>query len=345
MQPMLFVTSAIRGLFYLNGRLIGDMEPDRPLCLPATPGGALYVEFRPLEAGYLSLARCLVLAGGSLVHGSLRGQMGICAVEWPGGLIEIELMPEPLPSARAFIELIQDEYRFKLVSTPRPVLEVYREGRLCASEILPPLLGDAHLERAGNEIRLYAECENNEHLVVIFCETDGGLKPALMASGREISPLSDGGWRVLRDLGDTVGHARLETFHREGAQYRMSGLENLWSPGRPTWPATPEDTALAALSALKMGLSGEAGQYLTPALAEGIQTLSEQVQAFDGCTSLKYPLPGGQSAVGLKLLMGEKCVRVLPARYHASLLGGPQGPWRLDELALPEAVLNRQYVV
>ena len=82
MQPMLFVTSAIRGLFYLNGRLIGDMEPDRPLCLPATPGGALYVEFRPLEAGYLSLARCLVLAGGSLVHGSLRGQMA--SARWNG---------------------------------------------------------------------------------------------------------------------------------------------------------------------------------------------------------------------------------------------------------------------
>ena len=65
MQPMLFVTSAIRGLFYLNGRLIGDMEPDRPLCLPAAPGGALYVEFRPLEAGYLSLARCLVPAGAA----------------------------------------------------------------------------------------------------------------------------------------------------------------------------------------------------------------------------------------------------------------------------------------
>lgn len=348
MQPMLFVTSAIRGLFYLNGRLIGDMAPDRPLCLPASPGGALYVEFKPLEDGYLAMARCLVLAGGNLVHGSLRGQSGVCAVEWPGGLIEIELMPEPLPSAPAFIELTEGDFRFKLIAAPRPVLEVYQSGRLCQSTPLPPLSDRAHLGHAGGELRLYAECASGEQLLAIFEENGGSLQMTLLTTGREISPLSDGGWRVMRDLEDTVGHALLETFHRtqpSGGSYALSALEHLWSPGRPSWPITAQDTALAALTALNMGLTGEAEQYFVPALASRIPELAEQTQAFDGCIPLKYPLSDGQSAVGLKRLMGEKCVRVLPVRYHAVLLGGAQGPWRLDELTLPDAVSARQYVV
>ena len=49
MQPTLIAASAVPGLIYVNGRLIGEVEEGRPQALPVSPFGAVYLEHMPLD--------------------------------------------------------------------------------------------------------------------------------------------------------------------------------------------------------------------------------------------------------------------------------------------------------
>ena len=77
----------------VNGRFAGEAGPGQPLALPVAPGGALYLEYKPLTGAGMALARRLVLSGGTPLPESLSEASGLSCVVWPGGALEIEFSP------------------------------------------------------------------------------------------------------------------------------------------------------------------------------------------------------------------------------------------------------------
>lgn len=103
-QPVLMLASKVKGLIYVNGRPVGETSGEAgatgaEAVVPVAPRGAVYVEHRPLVNGYLPLARRLTLSGGRVMPGSVSEEPGLAAVLWPGGVVEIELTPEPIAAA------------------------------------------------------------------------------------------------------------------------------------------------------------------------------------------------------------------------------------------------------
>ena len=136
----------------------------------------------------------------------------------------------------------------------------------------------------------------------------------------------DGSVRALEPLNDTVGHVRLNTYRLEGGAWQIIHTETLWSQGGPRWPVTPEETAMAMAEACLLGLHDEARGYLLPG------TPLPSLEGATGCVSMRYPLPGGRSAVGLIYLAADSLAVVQPMYYRAVATGGPQGTWRLDDI-------------
>ena len=162
------------------------------------------------------------------------------------------------------------------------------------------------------------------------------LTPQALTESAEaaFSPLSlagavqqeDGTVRALEPLEDTVGHVRLNTYRLEGGAWQSIHSEILWSQGGPRWPATPELTAQAMAEACLLGLHDEARGYLLPG------TPLPNLEGATACVAMRYPVPGGRSAVGLVYLAADSLAVVKPMYYRAVATGGPQGTWRLDDI-------------
>lgn len=93
MHPIAMISSPVEGLLTVNGRLAGSISADAPLALPVSPFGALYLQFHPFQDEFRPMARRVVFSAGKIVETSLEGQSGLYAVEWPGGAVELELIP------------------------------------------------------------------------------------------------------------------------------------------------------------------------------------------------------------------------------------------------------------
>ena len=78
MQPTLIAASAVPGLIYVNGRLIGEVEEGRPQTLPVSPFGAVYLEHRPLGRSHLPMTQRVTFSGGKPVPESLEQAQGVC---------------------------------------------------------------------------------------------------------------------------------------------------------------------------------------------------------------------------------------------------------------------------
>lgn len=329
MQTVLVLTSQAAGAIYLNGRWAGEVNARQPLTLPVAPQGALILEERPFAAGLMSLTVRLTLSSGTLLTGSLPGDARICAALWPGGVIELELRPEALPSAAPgrFIGLA-GEVRISFIDGRTPHIRCEQPGGIC----LHPCPEGAQLPTLnvmGGSLLLRGGLESGGQYALIL-SPDGRDCP-LTLEGRAITPLEDGAsLRLMRPLNDTVGHARLETWAPTPGGWQCVALEPLWSGGAPAWPRTPEATALAAIEAAQLNLTDEMNGYLAPT-ADCAEAL-KQAGEYDGCLPLRYPLPDGGDAVGL-MRAEQGLLRIVPARYHAAP-GGKQGGWLLDALQI-----------
>ena len=325
MQTVLVILSGVPGAVWLNGRLAGEVDIGRPLSLPVAATGPLLIEHHSLTPGYLPLAVRVPLSRGAPLPAALRGETRLCAALWPGGAVELELLPERVPAFAPPVPLGQSgqarlwwtEDGFVRCETPsggwtqalpegasRPALAAFPGGALLSGAL--PGGGCYALLLSGEE----------------------AARPLLL-TGRGLTPLEDGeSLRLLRPMEDTVGHASLETWRCTAQGWQLAASEPVWTNGAPAWPETPEATALAAIEAAQLGLMGEAASYFSPACA-CVDALN-RAAAFDGCVPLRYCLPGGESAVGVTSLE-EGLLRVVPARYAASR-GGPRGLWQLDAL-------------
>ena len=321
MQPVLIVSSGVPGAIHVNGRFAGEAASEAEMALPVSPRGPLIIEHRPLVSGYLPMTRRITWSGGQPI--ALSDAAGVEMAAWPGGAVELLMTPE---TRQARARALFDENGL--------VLEM-EGGRLNASTgnarrsyPLPEGALAPEIQRLEGAICLRGECETGAYLIALG---DDVTNPLLNITGREALLSPGGEARVLEDMDDVVGHARLIRWAFSDGQFSEVSVEHFWTRGAPEWPSNPEGAALAALQAARLNLMDEARAYLAPG---AISDALEAAPGSAGVISLKYPLADGRPAVGLIELTGDWLATIRPVFYHASPLGGPQGMWRLDQLTL-----------
>lgn len=321
MQPTLICTSRVPGMIYINGRFAGEASEARPLMAPVSPGGAVYLEYRPLSGPGRALARKIVLSGGAPLADSLSNAGGLSCVAWPGGAIEAEFSPAQVSTEPVLVDGLPGTLRrgedtallLNGLAIPVP------EGAL------PP-----RLVRHGGKALLLGETAGSGQYLAALSPDLSSLLGTLFAQA--IEP-ADGLIHAVIDLGDTVGHGRLEQWLVEADGLRRVSSESVWAHGSPRWPDTAEGVMVAAVEAALAGLPGECAGYLSPALAAD-GPLADVAEVCDLCVPMKYSLPDARPCVGLLRAVNARLATVRPLYYRAEPVSGPQGPWQIDALSL-----------
>ena len=325
MQPTIICTAPLPGMLSINGRFAGEIAPDRPLCAPVSPTGAVYLEYRPLTGDSMPLARRCVFSGGELLPESAADAGGLYCVCWPGGAVEIEFDP------------VRSESEFALLEGLPCQLVRGADARLIldgAALPLPRGAGMPRLERMNGASLLMGDTDAGGQYAAVL-SADLRTEAALI-EGRRID-LSAGALNALVPLDDSVGHGRLEQWSVDAGGARLASWEPVWSDGAPRWPQTAEGAMVAAVEAALAGLSGEADGYLSPALAAEAP-LREIAGACDLCAPMKYAAPGGAPCAALLKAAGDRLAVARPLYFRAAPSGGMQGPWRIEAISLERPV-------
>lgn len=328
MQPTLIAASAVPGLIYVNGRLTGEVEEGRPLALPVSPVGAVYLEHRPLGRTHLPMAQRITFSDGEPLAESLENAEGVEAVLWPGNRLEVELSPQA-----ACCGLPEPARREGLCCTRWGNRLLIEQGAIGASCVLPEGALMPDVLPLGALRCLKGGLEGGGEYAQVYAPDFSAL--LLSLTGERIRADAEGALEVLVDPQDLVGHARLEVWQAGEGGCFLARSEPVWSRGAPAWPQTPQDTALAALQAAQQGLTDEARGYLAPQAA--CEEALVRARESRGCVPLPWPIPSGEPCVGLLQLVNEHLLRVEPVSFSATPLPGLQGPWRLTRLACAAA--------
>ena len=328
MQSVLMIRAHTGGLVYLNGRMAGEAGREHPLTLPVSPNGTILLELRPFQMGYLPFTVRFSLTSGKprLPHPDPR----VYAACWPDALIELELRPERIP-APAQILFREGGICFSYMDACPPVLRCDTDSASFFHPLpdgaLPPVLRPFPSARL-----LTGTLRSSDQYALILSDDAAHLLCTLV--GRNISVLPDNASvRFIRPLGDTAGHAFLETWSNTADGWACTWSEPMWADGMPTRPQTPVDTALAAVEAAQLHLAGEAMSYCSARW--GASDIFSLLAEYDGCTRLRVPLSDGSDAVGVTKLE-DGILRVLPVRYTASR-GGTYGAWQLESLEVDKS--------
>lgn len=329
MQTVLLITCREEGAVYLGGRLAGEAGAERLLTLPVPPTGPLILEYRPYGAGLLPLTMRLTLSGGKPLLTEDAADGRCWAAVWPGGVIELELMPER--AAQPVFRPVggTEGVKVSFAHDPAPCVRC-ETGVSAYIHSLPEGAESPACTPLPAGILLSGGLTGGGQYASVLAPDASRI--ALRLIGRSLT-LQDGGnaLRMLCPAGDTVGHAYLETWAASENGWTRVSAEPMWEKGAPVRPDTPEKTALAAIEAAQMGLMQEAAGYFAPACP--CREALERAAGYDGCVSLRYPLPDGSSAVGLMRMEGG-VLRVLPARYTVS--GGEGSAWQLTGLTIDD---------
>lgn len=322
MQPTLICTARAAGMIYLNGRFAGEASRERPLFVPVSPCGALYLEYRPLSGNDAGFARRLVLSDGKPLPESLAVAEGVSCVAWPGGALEAELF-----SPRRATECFELEGAFGSITRgERTTLS------LNGVELeLPDGAGIPRLLRTEGAAALLGDVDGGgRYLAALTADLSEALGTV---TADAIEPAGDGIFNAIVDTGDRVGHGRLEQWLVGAGGLTLAGSEGVWSHGAPRWPETAEDTVIAAIEAALEGLDAEADEYLSPAFAAA-RPLDAVREACELCAPMKYGLPDARPCVALLKAVNARLVAARPLYYLAAPSGGRQGPWRIESLSL-----------
>ena len=322
MQPTLVITSPVPGMIHINGRFAGEASADAPLFTPVAAFGPVYLECRPLQPGWLPMARRLVLSGGAPMAESLEQSDDVFAIRWPGGVIEIELMPardasehsEPLALGGLNARLIRG-----------------RECRLELDGLSCPLPLDAHAPEAtrfGDAIALLGQAGDGQYLLTL---SENPLRQTGFLRAGRIDFEAAQTVRALTDRRDVAGHGVLERWQLNSSGLALISSDPVWMDGAPRPPASPEQAALAALEAALLGFADEAAEYFVPSASEFFppDRISELGEI---ALPMKFGTPGGAPAVGLLHVESANTALVRPVFFRAVQSGGQ---WRLTQL-LPE---------
>lgn len=90
MQNMVMIESAVRGLLYVNGQFCGPVD-GAGQAFPAGGHAEIFVQLFPFGEG-APLAAEMILRAGRIVH--LSPAESCFALQWPDGVIELELRPQ-----------------------------------------------------------------------------------------------------------------------------------------------------------------------------------------------------------------------------------------------------------
>lgn len=323
MQPTLVITSPVPGMIHINGRFAGEASADAPLFAPVAAFGPIYLECRPLQPGWLPMARKLVLSGGTPMPESLEQSDDVFAIRWPGGVIEIELTPardasehsEPLALGGLNARLIRG-----------------RECRLELDGLSCPLPLDARAPEAtrfGDTIALLGQVGDGQYLLTL---SENPLRQTGFLRADRIDFEPPQSVRALTDRRDVAGHGVLERWQLNSAGLALISSDPVWIDGAPRQPASPEQAALAALEAALLGFTEEAAGYFVPSAAEHFP-LDRIGDLGEMALPMKYGAPGGAPAVGLLHVESANTAFVRPIFCRAVQSGGR---WLLTQLS-PEA--------
>ena len=245
MQPTIICTAPVPGMIYLNGRFAGEASRERPLFAPVAPGGAAYLEYRPLTGGGALARRCVFSDGAPLAE-SLENADGLSCVAWPGGVLEVEFAPVSSSVERFAVEGVP-------CAIDRGERTALTFGGL--TQIVPDGAQPPRLLREKDAAALLGEAAGGgQYLVALSPGLDA---PLGILSADRIDPAGGGMFSAITALGDSVGHGRLEQWLLDGSGLHLASVESVWSAGAPAWPQTAEATMIAAVEAALAGLPGE----------------------------------------------------------------------------------------
>lgn len=318
MQPILALSASHPGILYLNGSFAGELSAAIPLMRPIGGRGAVYLDYRPFTNACRSMARRLVFSGGEPMAESVEENENLNVIIWPGGTVEVELIPEVRAAESLSFEFAGHHFTLEAC---RLLCDGHPLGRLPEGAQLPE--GRAFPEG----IALLGRCSGGNYLFTCdpACTHQSGFLQA-----RQLEMENDGRIRAVVSPGDLVGHARLESWRLTPEGLMLISSEPAWANAAPHWPQTPEETAIAALEAAMAGLDDEAERYLSPALRTKLSPAALRAMG-DLCVKMKYAHPGARPCVGIVKLEGGRLARIMPLYYKASPSGGAQGPWQIDE--------------
>lgn len=332
MQSVFVIVSAVPGLLYIGGKWASELTPGEPATLPVAPRGPVYIEYRPLLRGYLPMARRLTMSAGRIVKESIAEQPDIGAVQWPSGAIELELTPEAARPARTVTNYTALQgVDFAFTRGDECSMELSR-GALRVTHALPPFAQPPEIMFSENRIFLMGPDDaGGKYLLVVSADRFSSL---LYVGGDEIQTFENGAVQVFSDLHDTAGH-RMNTFYAPAENgYADAAHEILWASGAPNWPQTPEDTALAAAEAIRLGLMEEAENYFVSEYAHTARALTQTIGDCSGVTGMKYGLLSGRSSIGLMTMEAKNLLTVSPLYYTVAAERGLQGTYRLEQLTV-----------
>ena len=310
MQPTLAITVPAPGMIFINGRFLGEAAPDAPLIAPVHSFGAVYLEYRPLEPGWLSIARKLVLSAGKPLSDVLAED--VFAVCWPGGVTEVELAP-PQRREDAAEALTLDGLNCRIVRSEHSRIEL--NGLSCP---FPENGQSPELRRSNGCIALMGAAGDGRYLLT-FSPDLTRQTGSLQADRLEFE--SDSLLKATSLRRDVAGHATLERWQVDASGLRLISSEPVWEDGAPRAPSTPEEAARAAAEAALLGRFDEADSHLSPALrARRPLDLIGELCAL--CLPMKYSPPTGRPCVGLLHVDSGSCATVIPMYYQAEQTGG-----------------------
>jgi len=288
MHPMLTV-QAPAGLLYLNGRFCGETGGSG---LPLTRDGVVYLEYRPLAARSEGVAMRLDLKSGMVAGGLIEGAY---AVQWPGGLIELELRGEGLssePTLHAHLD------------TPKGRLILVEQDGLLSLGFGPEDATVVPVDGPVTHVALRAQPHPSMPLVAVSGQ--GSQGPFTTVFLLEHPP------QLLQCV---------------------QGRPVEWAPDgtlRTTRP-TPADAARSWLEAVQTGAHEEAAQFLVqPALQSRLEA---EVGNFDQVVPLQPSLPGlAPVSWGLLSLVQPQIAQV---RALGFILRPVEEAWRIEKILPP----------
>lgn len=288
MHPMLMV-HAPAGLLYLNGRFCGETGGSG---LPLTRDGVVYLEYRPLAARDGSMALRLELKSGLIADGMVEDAY---AIQWPGGLIELELRPSDLSG---------EPVQHAQLDTPQgPIRLIEQDGTL----FLGFDAADATALPIDGPISTAALSTQPHPSMPIIAVSGQGGQGAFMA--------------VLR-----LAHPPqlLQSVQGRSAELAPDGTLRTSRP-------TPVDTAHAWLDAVQSGAHDEAAQLL---MEPGMQArLEAELGSFDQVVPLQDTRSDhAPVAIGLLSLVKPQIARV---RAMGFVVRPVNDAWRIDKLLPP----------
>lgn len=321
MQTILSLQSAEGGIISLNGRMAGELDREHPLYLPVCPTGVLLLQMYPFARDLLPLALRLTLSKGVPLLNNPPDDR-FCAALWYGGILEIELLPQRQYTAAETFLFEQDSIRFFLREHPETLICETPDGTFIHP--LPDGAQPPALTPMNGAFMFSGKCAEDEYVLML---SGDARQVQLSLTGRSISLPEKDILQLLHPTGDLMGHAQLEAWQRTSQGWVLSRSEPVWLNGAPYQPQTPEEIAIAAVEAAQDGRMHEAQSFLAPMCMDG--NVLEQVRAYDGCTAMRYPIPGGERAIGLMKLDGA-LLRITPLIYQTS------GSGRLEKLKIVE---------